>query len=442
MKMRSALYQVQRSALLFALASLIGFVGSAGTYAQPQAAPLSTVSGHVTFAGNPVQKAIVVIISLDGTDRSTVSDKEGTYTLEQVRLGEYFMTVIHPQLVQEGEGGDAGYVPIHVRAGNSRMDFAMVKGGVISGSVCDATGKPVVRHQIFYEKMDRTSGFPFMRMRPRVVTDDLGEFRIYGLPSGKYVVGLGKNLNAELGALGSPFKPTLYRDADDISQAEVIALETGSERALGRIKATTRAKPFSVAIKFVDETGDGVADLEFDLIKSDSRERSTNTTLHADREGSIRIDNLMPSKYRIVPAVHNGRTDAPGFASKSFEIVDQDAPDITITCDTSTADISGIVRIGEASAGTDDCRLILKEGNDLLAADKQSYDVEIKNGAFHISGLRRAFYTLLIVPKRQTLLYASAEMDGALLVNNQAVGQLLLDLHQGSKIVTLHLAAH
>jgi uncharacterized membrane protein len=430
----------KRPAILFVLALLIEFVTSKGIYAELQTVPLGTVSGHVTFAGNPVQKAILVMISLNGTDRSTVTNKDGSYTLGQVRPGAYLMTVIHPQLVQEGEGADAGYVSTLVQAGNSRMDFAMVKGGVISGSVCDATGKPVVRQQIFYEKMDRMSGFPFMRMRPRVVTNDLGEFRIYGLPAGKYVVGLGKDLNAELGALGAPFKPTLYRDADDISQAEVIALETGAERALGQFKAVTKAKSFSVEIKFVDETGDGVADLEFDLIKSDQRERSTKTTLHADREGSISIDNLMPSKYRIVPAVRNGGSDAPGFASKFFEIVDQNVPDIIITCDTSTADISGIIRIGEASARTDDCRLMLKEGNDLLAADKQSYDVEIKNGAFHISGLRRGVYTLLIVPKRQSLQYASAEMDGALFVNNQTVGQLQLDLHQGSKSVTLHLA--
>lgn len=98
--------------------------------------------------------------------------------------------------------------------------------------------------------------------------------------------------------------------------------------------------------------------------------------------------------------------------------------------------------IGESlSATSGDCILALKEGDDLLANDKPSYQIPIRDGTFYLSGLRKTIYTLIIVPKKRSLHYEYSEIDGTLVVNRQAVGQLALDLRQGPKKLVIQLMA-
>lgn len=405
------------------------------------------VTGRVSFNGKPVFKAVVVAMSLEGRERSALTDNDGAYLLRDLPSGEYLMTVIHSQYVLDSEVASSDQLLTITDNASKRMDFSLVQGAVISGTFCDTTGKPVVGERVFYEKTDRgVLPFPFMNLRQKIFTDDLGYFRLYGLPSGKYVVGIGKNVGTDLGKLGSPFEATFYPDVNDMARAGVIDLRVGEERDLGKIEVKRARRGFSAGVKFVDENGGPVADFSFDLMKITSSSVGNKTTFRTSGDGFVRIDNLEPSKYEILPAVSRNQPSAIGFAPKSFEISDKDVLDILVTCDVSTVEIAGIVTIGGRVSATTadrttsgDCVLVLREGEDLVASDKPLYRIELKNGTFHLSGLRKAVYTLVIIPVRRSLHYEYSEIDGTRFVTKQAVGQLLLDLRESSKRVVIQL---
>jgi hypothetical protein len=77
-----------------------------------------------------------------------------------------------------------------------RIDFAMLRGGVISGRIVDDVGEPVpsAMVQAIRSRQFETGSF---NMAGTASTDDLGQFRLHGLQPGEYTVSVSpRNMNA------------------------------------------------------------------------------------------------------------------------------------------------------------------------------------------------------------------------------------------------------
>lgn len=169
---------------------------SGGQVAQPRSNPadLCTVEGVVlkSTTGEPVKKVSVELYPAGGRRQeqySATTDTNGKFVLQNIEPGKYFLA-----------GGGNGYPQEPYRQGNSRgrrgtvltfergshtkdIVFRLSAPGVITGSVYDEDGDPIVGASV---QAVRSSGTRMSGPSAGAQTDDRGEYRIFGLVSGRY----------------------------------------------------------------------------------------------------------------------------------------------------------------------------------------------------------------------------------------------------------------
>jgi len=174
--------------------------GSPGT--QPaEKKDAGGIRGCVVAAdtGRPLREVTVqVIATAIGVVRSTWTDALGCYSLTNLQAARYVVQAskLAYATLQFGENpllGSTG-TPVQVSDGKTvpNVDFWLPKGGVITGRVVDDAGEPVPN--VLVQAMDvvPVSGDEQPRAFPHAPsarkTNDLGRYRLFGLPTGEYYV--------------------------------------------------------------------------------------------------------------------------------------------------------------------------------------------------------------------------------------------------------------
>lgn len=162
--------------------------------------------------GRPMPDAVVNVYRsyarMPGPPKTATTDSEGKFQALDLAPGLYTVNATLPGFVTTPdpatETGEARYYKL----GDS-VNVSLTKGGVITGTVRDANGEPVVAVAVRAIRMRDANG----RQLPRVyvysqtrMTDDRGIYRLYGLQPGTYIVMAG-------GSLGFSGLPTAY-DSD------------------------------------------------------------------------------------------------------------------------------------------------------------------------------------------------------------------------------------
>src|SRR5215213_3953079 len=164
--------------------------------ATPETSPSKTlktgvITGRVVNeSGQPLANAMVVVSAIGAAKpvTQTTTNREGKFEVTgleplsyqvSARLSAYTALPRDPDSTQ----------PTSYHIGDS-VTLVLIKGGVITGTVTTQVGEPVVR-VLVYVYMTRGSNGQRLRSTGHTAergTDDRGVYRIYGLPSGTYVV--------------------------------------------------------------------------------------------------------------------------------------------------------------------------------------------------------------------------------------------------------------
>ena len=162
-----------------------------------------TISGRVvTDSGQPLSGATLFVRSMNSinSSRNTTSDADGNFRVNGLEPGLYTIVANAPAYAIDPLSTTTYY-----RVGDS-VRLEMVRGGVITGTVTNSTGEPVigvrvrvVRIRDAQGQMPRMPSFSFNEQS----TDDRGIYRIYGLLPGTYLVSAGGGG----GFSGSSFNP-------------------------------------------------------------------------------------------------------------------------------------------------------------------------------------------------------------------------------------------
>lgn len=133
--------------------------------------------------GQPIQNALVYVRTFSSIRpvQAAQTDSEGKFEVSGLEPLTYQVFARHNiyTSVPREEGSPNNY---HI--GDS-VKLVMVKGGVVTGTVTSRTGEPVVGVRV---RVTNVLSGETIQERP---TDDRGVYRIYGLPTGKYVVWAG-----------------------------------------------------------------------------------------------------------------------------------------------------------------------------------------------------------------------------------------------------------
>jgi hypothetical protein len=206
---------------------------------------LCAVAGTVLRAstGEPLKKARV-ILSSRGTEDSTqpfvaISDASGHFAFDGVPPGRYDMRVDRTGFVPQRYAQDDPEKPgaiLTLRPGQKMTDllFRLQSAGVITGHISDEDGDPAEGVIVTILRRMYSRGGPQVRQVARGErTNDLGEYRIYGLAPGRYYVlaTWGRPLfdydRREEAAMS--YVPTYYPGTTDASRATFVLVTAGAE---------------------------------------------------------------------------------------------------------------------------------------------------------------------------------------------------------------------
>ena len=152
----------------------------------------------VTADGStPVRRARITVIAGGRSADPAFTDADGLFEVVAPRSARYTLRVTK-----------AGFVALDLAiaaVSDALVDVRLVRGAVVSGRVLGQNGEPVVAGQV---GVSRIADAPATTSPSLVAeTDDLGDFRVAGLPSGRYKVTYSGGRVAVTGGSVSPFAP-------------------------------------------------------------------------------------------------------------------------------------------------------------------------------------------------------------------------------------------
>lgn len=154
---------------------------------------MSLVSGQVVDdTGRLIEKATVRLVGA-GAMWTRLTDRSGRFLYENVPAGAYVLTVSKAGYFDGayGKRRHAGTpLPFEIAATQSlgEMKVQLFRGCVITGSVFDEGSEPIAGARVIAFRRDFVEGEWRYTSSGTAVTDDRGDFRVFGLEPGEYIV--------------------------------------------------------------------------------------------------------------------------------------------------------------------------------------------------------------------------------------------------------------
>lgn len=322
---------------------------------QSKTSKKNSVAGKVTIKGKPASGITVGLQTNDGSSSNhplykATTDQDGRYRINEVPAGGYQVFPIAPAFVVSDIRSASETVILSEGESVEDIDFALVRGGVITGRVTDPEGRPAIEQQVNLLAAERA---PNQRGSLNVYggfqTDDRGIYRMFGITAGRYKVAAGQGEDASfMDSRGRPsFRQSFYTeatDASDASRATVVEVTEGSEATNVDITLGRAAQTFAASGRIVDgESGQPIANARFGMQHTVNEHSNSYVGVNSisNNKGEFKVESLPPGKYKIflaTPPDSELRSDVV-----PFEIVDQDVNGLVIKSTKGGASLSGTV---------------------------------------------------------------------------------------------------
>jgi Carboxypeptidase regulatory-like domain len=363
-----------------AIASLL-FILLAAVCSQSQVAPTktATISGKITLKTKGLAGVVVAARDTEGPDRvryRAVTDQNGNYRITNVPGGSYQVLPLAPGLVPENQVQRS----LVLQEGDVVKDvnFSLTRGGVITGKITDADGRPVVEEEIFLQAADGPEAdVPYLNMG--IMTDDRGVYRAFGLRSGKYKVSVGQGESLPGGPPSYP--QTFYPSVTEPDKATVVEVSEGSETSNVDITMGRPITSFKVTGQIIDgETGKPLPGIRYGIYQGNSHSVGHSFIRNrSNANGEIKFEGVLPGNYfAFIVAEQNTEVWAEPVP---FEVLDRDVKGLVIKT-AKAASVSGVV----VTEGTEDPAAAAKTGNVYVNAMSTPRPGEVQRGHFAVVG--------------------------------------------------------
>lgn len=336
------------------LVSFFIFCAVAQTDTKPnKESPGGQVSGSLTLRGKAAAGVVVAVRKNDfssgtGPLLKAKTNEDGKYQIAGIPPGTYLIAPMASAFIlsetnSDGQRGKTLLIAEDESVAN--VDFAMVRGAVITGKVTDVNGRPVIEDYVSLIPIDQNNQRPRFHSVP---TDDRGIYRMFGIPAGQYKVSVGQgDQSFSVGGGGrAAFQKTFFPNVTDPGKANVVEVAEGAEATNIDITVGQTIQSFSASGRVVDgDTGKPVTNMMIDLsrtirLNANSSSSGGGTAGHSDRQGEFKIENLVPGKYSISISLP---PDSEMLAEPvTFDILDQDVTGLVIKT-SAGASLTGMV---------------------------------------------------------------------------------------------------
>jgi protocatechuate 3,4-dioxygenase beta subunit len=327
-------------AVLLTILSLAASVCAQSTTKQAAKVPRGSVSGRVTIKENGVAGVAVGLrkgeFAMPGDPYLKVTtDQDGFYRFSNLAPGNYSITPSAPAYVMATKDPQLKTVLVGEDENVEGINFALVRGGVITGRVTDADGRSVIGQEVSVYSVEmverRFQGQPMFAERS-MQTDDRGIYRIFGLRPGRYKVAAGRSddtFNSNYSERNI-YRQVFHPNTDEQAKATVIEVSEGSEASNVDIALGRAMQSFSASGMAIDEKGMPVPNMRFGVQRRiDQRIEYVNSVTVSNSRGEFIIEGLIPGKYGIYVQPNQSGGDMRA-EPLTFDITDQDIGGLTV----------------------------------------------------------------------------------------------------------------
>jgi hypothetical protein len=228
-------------ACLCLVASLV-FASAAMSQPPPRDNPAAatgtaSIRGRVVEAssGRPLSHVDIRAGSANGAQANAATDGEGRYDLNGLPAGTYTVFATKPNYVRTAWGeqrveGPGKRITLADGQRLDNIDLRMTRAGAITGKIVDEFGDPV--SDVFVSAMRYQYIQGSRRLMPSGrggSTNDIGEFRVYGLSPGQYYVSATlRNMSAGTETTDrTGYAATFYPGTGSVAEAQRLTIEPG-----------------------------------------------------------------------------------------------------------------------------------------------------------------------------------------------------------------------
>jgi protocatechuate 3,4-dioxygenase beta subunit len=197
----------------------------------------------------PIRRAQVRVMSPDIGVKTALTDARGRFEFKDLPASRFTMSVTKSGFVTMQYGQNRPFEPgrpIELADGQlmEKADVSLPRGSVLAGRVVDEFGEPVADASVSAMRMQFTNGRRRLVQSGRnMATNDLGQFRIYGLPPGDYYVSATlRSFDMMMDFAGGPggptgsnqsagYAPTYYPGSPSPAEAQRVSVAVGQELA-------------------------------------------------------------------------------------------------------------------------------------------------------------------------------------------------------------------
>ena len=299
-------------------------------------------------SGQPVRRAEVRVSAVElRTARAAFTDADGRYEIRDLAAGHYSVRVTRSPFIAWSYGQtqpDSSGTPVVLADSQTadHIDIRLFRGAVITGRITDDFGEAVPSARVTLMRPQFRRGERTLAAATSVTTNDLGEYRIFGLSPGQYYVsatspqpGLmtGPAVDDEADqAARSGYAPTFYPGTAVAASAQ--KLTVGLAQTLSGIDvALVAARTATIRGTAIDSQGrplPGIVQI---------RPHGGTAGLGApgsliQPDGTFSIPNVYPGEYALLvngprgPQGIRPPDDPPGFAL-AYVTVNGEGEDVT-----------------------------------------------------------------------------------------------------------------
>ena len=195
------------------------------------------VRGRVIAAasGDPLHRVQITLTGGVQAVAPAVTNTRGEFEVTNVPAGSYTVTArrLGYLTMQYGQRGSERGSPVLVAESETvaKIDFALVRGGVLAGLITDEAGMeyPGVRVDALEFRFVRGRRTPVTAATS--TTNDLGQYRLSGLAPGSYLIRASTldTWTGDEGRASYSFAPTYYPGATALSDGEAVTLVPAQE---------------------------------------------------------------------------------------------------------------------------------------------------------------------------------------------------------------------
>ena len=300
-----------------------------------QSAPsTASIRGRVVAAdsGQPLRRAQV---SLSGSEnrvnRSTATDAEGRYEFTEVPAGRYTVSSNKAGYLglSYGQTRPQQAKPLEIADGQrvDRLDFALPRGGVITGRIVDEYGDPMPDANVAIMRFQTTNGVRRLVSVGRSGTsNDIGEFRIFGIEPAQYYLSATARFTTLPPELEDRpgYAPTYFPGTPDAAAAQQLTVGAGRtiENVIIPLVPARLARITGTAMTASGRPMTGAVRLQTRAFPGGP---SPGGAVRPD--GTFTINDVPPGDYQLLTEANGPAADG-GFATADITVAGENVTDV------------------------------------------------------------------------------------------------------------------